>query len=132
MTDTLHTKEQQGELAAAEQTCSGNCFRPRFDIWETDDELILAGDLPGVAADDLEVRFEDRELMVRGKVAARHDGIEQLYREYEVGDFYRSFSVGESIAAEKIWAELKNGVVTIHLPKSDDVKPRRIEIKSGD
>jgi HSP20 family molecular chaperone IbpA len=132
MTDTLQTKEKQGELAETEHTCCGTCFSPRFDIWETDDELVLTGDLPGVNTDDLEVRFEDRELVIHGKVASRHADVEFLYGEYGTGDFYRSFTVGESIAAEKIWAELKNGVVTIHLPKSDDVKPRRIEIKSGD
>ncbi len=132
MTCTLHTKDKQGELAQAEHACAATCFSPRFDIWETDDELILMGDLPGVSADDLDVRFEDRELTVRGKVSARHEGIEYLHSEYGIGDFYRSFSVGESIAGEQIWAELKNGVVTIHLPKSEHVKPRRIEIKSGD
>lgn len=132
MTDTLQTKEQQCELANAEHTCCGTCFSPRFDIWETDDELVLTGDLPGVHSDDLEVRFEDHELVIQGKVATRQPDIEFLYSEYGTGDFYRSFTVGESIAADKIWAEMKNGVVTIHLPKSDDVKPRRIEIKSGD
>jgi HSP20 family protein len=132
MTDTLQTKERQGELANREQACCDTCFSPRFDIWETKDELVLAGDLPGVSAEDLEVQFENHELFIRGKVADRREGVEYLYSEYGTGDFCRSFTIGESIATDKIWAELKNGVVTIHLPKSEDVKPRRIEIKSGD
>jgi HSP20 family protein len=132
MTDALQTKERQGDLANTEHTCCGTCFSPRFDIWETKDELVLTGDLPGVSADDLEVQFEDHQLLIRGKVADRQEGVEYLYREYGTGDFYRSFTVGESIATDKIWAELKNGVVTVHLPKSEDVKPRRIEVKTGD
>ncbi len=132
MTDTLHAKEEHSELANAEHTCCGTCYSPRFDIWETADELLLSGDLPGVNSDDLEIHFEDRELVIHGKVKPRQQQVEYLHNEYGTGDFYRSFTIGESIAADKIWAEMKNGVVTVHLPKSDDVKPRRIEVQSGD
>ena len=105
-------------------------FSPRFDIWESEDELVLYGDLPGVASEDLDIHFEKGELKIFGRVAPRHVNNEPLYSEYGIGDFQRTFSVSEMIDTEKISAELKNGVLTLHLPKSEAVKPRRIEVKS--
>lgn len=132
MTDTLTNKEQQpAEVATVERTRGGVTYSPRFDIWETDDELVLCGDLPGVAPEDLDIRFENRELTIHGRVAPRHENVEFVYGEYGIGDFYRSFTIGETIDAEKITAELNNGVLTLHLPKTEEVKPRRIEVKTG-
>jgi len=125
-----HDKEQNGNVATAERT-HGSTFRPRFDIWETEHELVLCGDMPGVSPADLEVRFENKELTIHGKAPARHQDVEMLYSEYGVGDFYRSFTIGEAIDTEKISAEMKDGVLTLHLPKAEAVKPRRIEIKGG-
>jgi len=125
-----HDKEQNGNVATIERT-RGSTFRPRFDIWETENELVLCGDLPGVSPSDLEVRFENKELTIYGKAPTRQEGLEMLYSEYDVGDFYRTFTVGEAIDAEKIIAEMKDGVLTLHLPKAEAVKPRRIEITGG-
>ncbi len=130
MADTLTKKETPDEVARVERTRGGVTYSPRFDIWETDDELVLYGDLPGVLSEDLDIQFENRELTIHGKVKPRHENIDFLYGEYGIGDFYRSFTVGEAVDAAKISAELNNGVVIIHLPKSEEVKPRRIEVKS--
>ena len=119
-----------GEEAATKST-ERVVYTPRFDIAETEDELFLYGDLPGVEPSDLDIRFEERELAVHGKVAPRHAGKQHLRGEYGIGDFHRTFSVGESIDANGIAAELKNGVLTIRLPKSDAAKPKRIEVKSA-
>ncbi len=86
--------------------------------------------MPGVTADNLDIHFENRELRIHGKVCRRHENIHFLYGEYGIGDFYRKFTIGETIHAEKIAAELKDGVLTLHLPKTDAVKPRRIEVMS--
>ena len=76
------------------------------------------------------VRFENPVLTIHGKVSPRHNDITFMHGEYGIGDFHHTFTVGEVIDTEKISAELKNGVVTVHLPKSEKVKPRRIEVKS--
>jgi len=104
-------------------------YSPRFDVWENDDELVLFGDLPGVASEDLDIHFEKGELRIYGKVAPRNS-VELLYGEYGIGDFHRSFTLSEAIDPERISAELKQGVLTVHLPKREAVKPRRIEVKS--
>ena len=103
-------------------------FVPRFDFWETQDEYVLSGDLPGVASSDLEVHFEDGQLVLHGKVAPRYDGKKPVHCEYGLGDFHRSFTLGETIDATEISAELHDGVLMIRLPKNEDAKPRRIEI----
>lgn len=104
-------------------------FSPRFDIWEGDSELVLYGDLPGVAPADLHINFEDRQLTIHGKVCRTCDGHKNLFSEYGIGDFQRTFAIGEAINSEGINAEMRDGVLTIHLPKSEKAKPRRIEVK---
>ncbi|TVS20143.1 MAG: Hsp20/alpha crystallin family protein [Planctomycetaceae bacterium] len=119
------------DVATVERTEQVLTFTPRFDIWENDDELILYGDLPGVSAENLEIRFEEKQLSIHGRVDARQGGVQYLYAEYGVGDFFRTFAIGEAMDASKIAAELKNGVLTVHLPKSEAVKPKRIEVRQA-
>jgi HSP20 family molecular chaperone IbpA len=129
MTTTI-TKRESDEVARSENTHQ-NTYVPRFDIWENDDELLLYGDMPGVEPENLDIRFENDQLTLHGKVAPRQKGINFVYGEYGVGDFHRSFTIGESIDSAKISAEMHNGVLTLHLPKTEKVKPRRIEVKAG-
>ena len=129
MSPTLTTKATHNDVAPVERTLGGTTYNPRFDIWENDDEMILYGDLPGVMPEDLDVRFENPVLTIHGKVSPRHNDIKFLHGEYGIGDFHRTFTVSEAMATERISAELKNGVLTVHLPKSEKVKPRRIEVK---
>ena len=130
MTTALtNTEKRAGEVSRPENTYQ-TTFVPRFDIWEGDDELLLVGDLPGVAPDGLDVRFENRELTIHGKVSPRHEGIKFLYGEYGIGDFYRTFAIGEAVDTDRISAEMHDGVLTVHLPKSEKVKPRRITVKT--
>lgn len=129
MSNTLERREPTG-VANAESSRDGMSFVPRFDVCETDDELVLYGDLPGVEPGDVDVQCENNQLIIHGKVAPRQDGRKYLYAEYGIGDFHRSFTIGEVIDVAKISAEMSNGVLTIHLPKSESVKPRRIKVQS--
>jgi HSP20 family protein len=129
MQATLTTEEAKNDVAPVERTFGGITFSPRFDIWENDDETILYGDLPGVVPEDLDVQFETPLLTIHGKVSPRHNEIKFLHGEYGIGDFHRAFTIGEAIDTEGISAELKNGVLTVHLPKNENVKPRRIDVK---
>jgi len=106
-------------------------FTPRVDILENQDEFVVLADLPGVLPEDLDVRFEKGELTIEGRCQPRQRDVEFVAEEYGVGNFYRSFSVGEAIDTDRIEAELKLGVLTLHLPKSEAVKPKRIMIKNA-
>jgi HSP20 family protein len=129
MSQIVQNKSEE-KPAAIESTRNGATYTPRFDIVENDNELLLLGDMPGVAPEDLDVRFENEHLIVHGKAAPRHEGRELIFGEYGVGDYYREFRVSESVDAGRISAELKGGVLTIHLPKAEAIKPKRIEVKS--
>lgn len=114
---------------AAEPIRNGRVVAPRVDIFETDRELVMYADLPGVAQGDVDLRYEDGELVLQGKVTATRSG-ELVAREFDAADFYRVFRVHESIAAGQIAAELKNGVLTVHLPKEAKHQPRQVTVKA--
>jgi HSP20 family protein len=99
------------------------------DIYESDKELTLYAELPGVRPEDVELRYEKGELALHGRVKPRPLGRNRLMQEYEVGDFYRAFNISESIDASRIEAECKNGLLTVHLPKVEAVRPRQISVK---
>jgi HSP20 family protein len=119
------------DTVARPEATRGVTFTPRVDIVETPEELWLCADLPGVRPDAVDVRFENGELLLHGRCPQRQSGVNYLASEYEVGDFYRAFAVSEAIDSDKISAELKNGVLTVRLPKSEAVKPRKISVKGG-
>lgn len=132
MSNTLSRNKTPKDVATVERTLGGTTYSPRFDIWENEDEMILYGDLPGVMPEDLDVRFENPVLTIHGTVNPRHTDIKFLGGEYGIGDFHGTFTIGEAIDSARISAELKNGVVTVHLPKNEKVKPRRIEVNAAD
>lgn len=130
-TNTLTKREEKRtDLATPERTYGGTTYTPRCDIFETDDELVLCADLPGVEPGDADVRFENGQLEIYARCAPRQQGVNYLGYEYGVGDYYRAFTVGEAVNSDKIAAELKNGVLTVHLPKSEAAKPKRIAVKA--
>jgi HSP20 family protein len=115
----------------AEQTRANNTHLPRVDIYETDHELLLYADLPGVAPGDIDLRYERGELTLRGKVPERPHVGQAILGEYEPADFQRVFQIHEAIDASKIEAEHKQGVLTVHLPKQEAVKPKLVTVKSA-
>ena len=118
------------DIEIGSPTRSGVTYTPRFDVWEDDNEFVLSGDLPGATPDGLDIRFNNRELTIWCRVAPRHSGVNFWAQEYGVVDYYRSFTVGEMVNPDAITAELKDGVLTIHLPKKEEARPRKIAIKA--
>jgi HSP20 family molecular chaperone IbpA len=89
---------------------------------------MLCGDLPGVKSEDVDLRFENGQLVIHGKVEPRNEQAQYVYQEYGIGDYHRSFKIGEAVDSTKIAANMRDGVLTIHLPKTDQMKPRRIKV----
>jgi HSP20 family protein len=118
------------ETAAAERTRCGSCFRPNVDILEQGDELLVLADVPGARAEGIDVKFEDGTLTIHAPVEPRQKPEHEfLLREYGVGDYWRTFRVSETIDAGKITADYADGVLTLHLPKAEAAKPRKISVK---
>ena len=103
---------------------------PRVDIYENQDELLLIADMPGVTQSDLKIDLHEEQLVIDGRPPEASLGTPAV-REFEPVEYRRSFVVPQGIDRDKVSAELRNGVLWLHLPKSQAVKPRRIEVKSA-
>jgi HSP20 family protein len=106
-------------------------FLPATDIYETPDELVMVVDLPAVKPEGLAVTVEDNVLVIRGTPSQPQvEPGEVLLQEFAVGAFYRAFQLPADFDTARIEAALKQGVLTLRLPKSERMKPRRIEVKA--
>ncbi len=103
-------------------------FTPRVDIFETDAAYFVYADLPGVLPQDIDLRYEQGELFLQGKVAPKPTKDQAVFNEYAVGDFSRVFQVHETIDSAAIDAAFKNGVLTVRLPKVEAAKPKQVPI----
>ncbi len=126
---TENTSAAVKNHARAEDTRNNQFFTPRVDIVETDRELLIYADMPGALPHDIDLRYEQGELTLRGKVQPAESDGNLIFSEYEVGDFYRVFQIHETIDAAKIEAEFKNGVLVVHLPKQEAVKPKQVAVR---
>jgi HSP20 family protein len=107
---------------------------PSMDLVETADDFVLRADLPGMTQDDVKIEIEDTVLTISGERKAEHeDRQEGFYRlERAFGSFSRSLTLPKGIDAGAVRAAFTNGVLEVHIPKPEAVKPRRIEIAVGD
>ena len=118
--------------SAAEPVRRVQTYVPAVDILETADELRLIADVPGVNADGVEINYERGELRLHARVGDREPQRGQwVSREYGVGDFVRTFRVGEGVDASRIEAEISAGVLTVHLPKAEAARTRKIAVKAN-
>ena len=123
--------QQKRELEKKEETTVPvRIFLPTADIYETQDALTVTLEMPGVEKDKVEVSVEDGVLKVEGRLDfSKYQGLQPLYTEYNVGNYSRSFRLSGKIDQSSISAELKDGVLSLVLPKVQEAKPRTIEVK---
>jgi len=120
------------EVAGRKQDRQGQYYRPNVDLIEKADELLVLVDLPGAKHDQIDIQFENGSLTLHAKVAPRRaEDATYLLREFGVGDFYRTFRVSEQIDPARISAEFSDGVLHLHLPKSEAAKPRKITVEAA-
>ncbi|MDZ7832736.1 MAG: Hsp20/alpha crystallin family protein [Desulfobacterales bacterium] len=127
----MQVKEKQ-EVGQAEQTRPVPVFTPAVDIFETDKEITLLADLPGVTSENLNIDLNEGVLTLSGDIEPfENPDEEDLMIEYEVGQYYRQFTLSEIIDQDKIEANLAEGVLHLRLPKAEKAQPRKIEVKAG-
>jgi HSP20 family protein len=123
-------KEKQELSAGQEKTRPGRHYLPDVDIAEFSDRLQIYADLPGVSEKDVQVTLDNDVLTIQGVVnTGMYDGLSPLYTEYNVGNYFRQFSLHETIDGSAIKATMRNGVLELVLPKVEAAKPRKIEVK---
>ena len=112
-----------------ESTVALRSFLPVADIFETDHALKVVLEMPGVDKDSVDVGVENDVLTIAGRIdVSKYEGLRPLYTEYNIGNYSRSFQISNRIDQNGIKADLKDGVMTIVLPKSEKAKPRRIAV----
>jgi HSP20 family molecular chaperone IbpA len=120
-------KKEQG---AVESTRNLRQVTPLVDIYENDDEILLHAEMPGVTKDDISVNIDNGSLSLSGVRSVAIDGAAE-WEEFGDVEYQRAFSVPQTIDVNKVSAELKDGVLALHLPKSEAAKPKTIEIQAG-
>ncbi len=122
-------REGESALGAEYQT-----FLPRFDVKETKDGYVFHADVPGVKDEDLEIALTGNRLSISGRREQENREQNEAYyaTERSYGSFTRTFTLPDGIDAEHVNAELKNGVLTLTVPKRPEVQPKKISIATGD
>ena len=130
----LNIEKQEAENPeAGERTRTNPVYIPRADIFETEGQVSIIADMPGVSEESIDITLEKNTLTIRGYVEAENfAGYTLSYAEYGVGDYERSFVLSEKIDQEHIEASVKNGVLRLLLPKQEEAKARRIQVKTGE
>ena len=112
-----------------ESTVPLRSFLPVSDIFETDHALNVVLEMPGVAKENVDIDIDNDVLKISGRIdIAKYEGLQPVYTEYNIGNYSRSFQLSNKIDQDGIKAELKDGVMTLVLPKSEKAKPRRISV----
>lgn len=128
----ITAKEKQEVARPAEYTKPGLVFTPAVDIFETEKEITLLADMPGVRPNDLNIDLRDNVLTIIGEVAPFENKDEQdILIEYETGKYYRQFTMSEVIDQNKIEATLSDGVLRLTLPKVEKAVPKKITVKTA-
>lgn len=132
MTEATIQKQEAHDLEGAERTRTRRVYIPRVDIYETGDAVVLLADMPGVNEDDVDITLEKNVLTITGYVTARErDDYSLAYSEYSEGDYERTFALSDEVDRNNIEAVMKNGVLKLTLPKAEEVKARKINVRSA-
>lgn len=125
----LQVQQKREVEKRQESTIPSRVFLPVTDIFETDQALTVVLEMPGVSKESVEVGVENDVLTINGQIDfSKYEGLQPLYIEYNIGNYSRSFQISSKIDQDGIKAELKDGVMTLVLPKAEKAKPRRITV----
>ncbi len=136
MTEELRKKDTQKqeivEEDQAERTRETRLFVPRVDIYESKDDIHLIADIPGADQDSIEITLEKNILTIEARVVTEKPvDFSLTYAEYGVGDFKRKFTLSNEIDKDRINAIVKDGVLTLKMPKAGPAKAQKIEVKAA-
>jgi HSP20 family molecular chaperone IbpA len=133
-TQEIQAKQKQPLAEAEQKTRTGRFYVPSIDICEDDEALWLFADLPGVEQGNVKVEVNDNVLTIEGRVSLEeYESLSPIATEYNVGNYFRRFTLPSAhrYDREKVSARLSDGELEIKLPKTEAVKPRRVEVTAG-
>jgi HSP20 family protein len=103
---------------------------PAINVYDTENELVLTAEIPGVEAKDLDIQVLENSITLSGKRNGHQDNVRYYRRERVSGSFTRTLTLSDKVDPDKVSAEYKNGILTVHMPKARESKPRSIKIKA--
>jgi len=120
------------ELSRKERVQTAPAMLPRVDVIEDNAGITMHADLPGVSKDRLALRVEGETLQIEGDIASETpEGMEAIYAEVQLPRYRRAFTLSRDLDTSRIDAALKDGVLTLRIPKAEHAQPRRVEVKVG-
>ncbi len=135
MAESKEMEVQKEEVVTqddAERTRDCQCFVPRADIYEVEDQLVIVADMAGANEESLDIMLDKDILTINAAIEPRpFEGYSLAFAEYEVGDYQRSFRISDEIDREQISATIKNGVLRVFLPKATEARTRKISVKAA-
>lgn len=127
----LNDQGSEKNLQTGEETRSSEKYiKPAVNIVETEEGLILTADIPGASKESLDISVEKGILTISAAVTRDMPG-QPVYTEFELANYYRQFSIPETLDQQRARADFTNGILTLQIPKAEAAKPRRIEVKVG-
>lgn len=136
-TDMVTLREKMNRLfedmftgRSEDKDLTASTWAPSVDIYETESELVMTAEIPGIDEKDVEIKIEDNTLTLKGERKFEKETKEENYHRIErsYGSFYRAFTLPNSIDPDKIQAEHENGILKITMPKRQELKPRKVKI----
>lgn len=125
----LQVQEKRELQKKEEPTIPVRVFVPTTDVLEDEQSLTVVMEMPGVSKEAVDINLQDRVLTVEGRIDfSKYEQLQPVYTEYNIGNFSRSFSLSNSIDQDRIHADMKDGVLTLTLPKLEEAKPRKIAV----
>ena len=126
---TQLTKQKDVSAPQTQEPNQQKLRQPPVDISECENEFVIEADMPGIQEENIDIQFQQGELTIYGKsVLPEPTNDNYRFRQFEPVDFCRTFRIGESVDAAKISARYADGVLKVHLPKAETLKPRKIEV----
>lgn len=125
-------KQELSTLEDTERTRDCQCFVPRADIYETDDQIVVVVDVPGASENSIDITLEKNVLTINAYVEPEdREGYALSLAEFEVGDYQRSFRLSDEVDRENIEASIKDGVLRLELAKAKEAQSRKINVAVG-
>ncbi len=132
MAKEMEKKQKKGvsHTGAEHMVDRENAYIPDVDIYANENELLFYADLPGVKKGDVSIEINESDVLVISAKSSEKEESEPVTRQYNVGNYYRSFQLSDEYNKDKIEASMENGVLKLRIPKREEAKPKKIEISA--
>ena len=121
-------KQELKSTAAEHLQDAGTAYTPEVDVYVNQDEMVFAVDMPGVEKGGVNIEINENNILIIQAKNSQAEPENQVLRQFNIGNYFRAFQIGEEFDKDKMAGKLENGLLEIHIPKKEEAKPKRINI----